>query len=367
MPVGLSSKTRLFSGYITPLLDYRLLDLPWVNAGPGADLLGDVNTLLSGLEQRHQLGDMFALLLWLQVAGLFRDLRDDSLSLGKTLLWARLQLTARWATELLRHLLTLSLGRVLLDILLLGLANLFGPLGTLLLGGVAISDILTFLLLNCLTLNNIIFNIMLMVPSFTLGLIDSFALYRTLSITDKRSVAELCLLLRSNLFVVNEAVLDEVLLTFLLLLGLEVSCVGGVTLLAVAMFALDDIIVLSLFNHDNLVNATLASCGNGSNVQGDVITATLTGSTGVDGVVSVGMSMLVLMVVIVSSVASSITVSLVEWECSPQVLAPSVWPSGGGAASQQKGETKAAKSVHIFVTGFEPASGGDTSTAQIKL
>merc|ERR1711936_898535 len=60
---------------------------------------------------------------------------------------------------------------------------------------------------------------------------------------------------------------------------------GGVALLGVAMLALDDIIVLSLLNHDNLVNATLTSGSNGSNVQGDVITATLTGATGIDGLV----------------------------------------------------------------------------------
>jgi len=337
MPVGLSSKARLFSGYITPLLDYRLLDLPWVNAGPGADLLGDVNTLLSGLEQRHQLGDMFALLLWLQVAGLFRDLRDDSLSLGKTLLWARLQLTARWATELLRHLLTLSLGRVLLDILLLGLANLFWPLGTLLLGGVAISDILAFLLLNCLTLNNIIFNIMLMVPGFTLGLIDSFALYRTLSITDKRSVAELCLLLRSNLFVVNEAVLDEVLLTFLLLLGLKISGVGGVTLLAVAMLALDDIIVLSLLNHHNLVNAGLTSSSNGSNVQGNIIATPLTRVTGWVGFSSMGMVVVMFVVVLVVMFMSlNITQVEIKWKGSPQVLtSPPVGTVRSSTAGQE--------------------------------
>ena len=64
------SKARLGSGDITPLLDHRLLDLPWVRAGPGADLLGDVNALLSWLQKWHQLGDMLALLLGLQVTSL---------------------------------------------------------------------------------------------------------------------------------------------------------------------------------------------------------------------------------------------------------------------------------------------------------
>ena len=67
-------KTRLSSWDITPLLDDWLLDLPGVGAGPGADLLGDVDALLSRLEQGHQLGDVLALLLGLKVTGLLRNL-----------------------------------------------------------------------------------------------------------------------------------------------------------------------------------------------------------------------------------------------------------------------------------------------------
>merc|ERR1719167_1728742 len=129
------SQARLFSWNITPLLDHRLLDLSWVVAGSGADLLGDVNTLLSGLEQGHQLGDVLALPLWLQVTGLLRNLLDNSFLLVKAFLWAWLQLTSGWTTELLGDLLTFSLRRVLLDVLLLGLTDLLGPLGTLLLSG----------------------------------------------------------------------------------------------------------------------------------------------------------------------------------------------------------------------------------------
>ena len=66
--IGLS-KSRLSSWHVAPLLDNRLLDLPWVGAGPGADLLGDVNALLSRLEERHQFGDVLAFLLGLKVAG----------------------------------------------------------------------------------------------------------------------------------------------------------------------------------------------------------------------------------------------------------------------------------------------------------
>jgi len=277
-------KARFGSWDITPLLDDWLLDLSWVSAGPGADLLGDVNALLSGLEKRHQLGDMLALLLGLQVAGLLWNFRDNSLLLGEAFLWARLQLTARWTAKLLGDLLTLSLRRILLDIGLLLGTDLLGPLGTLLLSCVALSDILTLLLLDGLAVDNIILNVVLVVPGLALGLVDSFALDGTLSVTDQGSVAELNLFLRGDLPVVNEAVLDEVLLTLFLLLRLKVSGVSGVTLLAVAMLALNDIIILSLFNHDNLVNAPLSSSSNGSNVQGYIIlTAPLTSITGWKG------------------------------------------------------------------------------------
>merc|ERR1712168_137583 len=149
-------EARLGSWHIAPLLDNRLLDLPWVGARPGADLLGDVNTLLSGLQKRHKLGDVLALLLGLQVASLLWDLPDHSLLLVKALLWARLQLTSRWATKLTWDLLTLGFWGVLLDILLLGLTDLLGPLGTLLLSGVTLGDILALLLLDGLALNNVI-------------------------------------------------------------------------------------------------------------------------------------------------------------------------------------------------------------------
>merc|ERR1719204_3007309 len=119
-----------------------------------------------------------------------------------------------------------------------------------------------------------------MVPGLTLRLIDRLALFWALAVTNQWSVAKFNLLIRGNLLVVNEAVLDEVLLTLLLLLRLEVSGVSGVALLAVAMLALNDIIILSLFNHDNLVNAPLSSSSNGSNVQGYIIlTAPLTSIT----------------------------------------------------------------------------------------
>jgi len=323
--IGRLGKARLSSWHVAPLLDNWLLDLSWVGARPGANLLGDVYTLLGRLEQRHQLGDMLALLLGLQVAGLLWDFRNNSFSPGEALLWTRLQLTAGWAAELLGDLLTLSLWRVLLDIGLLLGTDLLGPLGTLLFSCVALSDILTLFLLDGFTVDNVVLNIMLMVPGLTLGLIDGPTFDWALTIADEWSVAELNLFLRCYLPVVNEAVLDEVFLALLLLLRLKISGVGGVALLGVAVLALNDIIVLSLLNHHHFVNTPFTSSGNGSNVQGDIVTTSLTRCTSIKGIVSMGMLMLV--VVIMSSVGGSLSVTLVEWECSPQVLASPVGTS----------------------------------------
>merc|ERR1719320_1965671 len=288
-------EARFGSGDVTPLLDDWLLDLPWVGAGPGADLLGDVHTLLSRLQEGHKLGDVLALLLGLQAASLLWDLSDNSLSLLKALLWAGLQLTTRWAAELTWDLLALSFRRVLLDTLLLLGTDLLGPLGTLLLGGVTLGDILALLLL----------------------------------------------------------------------LRLKVSSVGGVALLAVAMLALDDIIVLSLLNHDDLVNTPLSGSGNGSNVQSDIVlTVALTSITGRDSSCSMSSMVMgmVMMVMVMSSACSSSSVLLVEWEGSPQVLALSVGASCGGTASHQQQHAKAAESVHVLEG--EPAGEDDnTSTA----
>merc|ERR1719300_584679 len=115
--------------------------------------------------------------------------------------------------------------------LLLRLTDLLGPLGTLLLSGVTLGDILALLLLDGLALNDVILNIVLVVPGLTLGLVDGLTLNGSLTLTDKRSVTELDLLIRSNGLVLNETALLEVLLALLLLLGLEVSSVSGVALL----------------------------------------------------------------------------------------------------------------------------------------
>jgi len=268
--------------------------------------------------------------LGLQVAGLLWDLSDNSLLLGEALLWARFQVTARWTAKLLGDLLTLSLGRILLYIGLFLGTDLLGPLCTLLFSCVALCDILTLLLLDGFAVDHIILNIVLMVPGLALRLIDSPTFHWALSIADEWSVAEFNLLSRGNLSIVDEAVLDEVLFALLLLLGLKVSGVGCVTLLGVAMLALNDVVILCLLNHHNLVDTPLTSGGNGSNVQGDIITTSLTGSTGINSIVSMGMlmGMIMFMIVFMGGVTSSITIALVEGKGTPQVLTPPVRTSG---------------------------------------
>jgi len=271
---------------------------------------------------------VLALLLGLQAASLLWDLSDNSLCLLKALLWAGLQLTTRWATELTRDLLTLSFWRELLDTLRLLGTDLLGPLGTLLLSGVTLGDILALLLLDGLALNDIILNIMLVVPGLTLRLVDGLTLNRAFTIADQWGVAELDFFIGSSLLVLNEAVLHEVLLTLLFLLRLKVSGVGGVALLAVAMLALNDIIVLGLLDHDDLVDTPLTSGSNGSNVQSNIVLtggATLTSVTGWQS--SLGVGSMVLMVVMGNLLGSTSSIALVEGESSPQVLASPSWPS----------------------------------------
>ena len=71
-------KAGLGGGHVAPLLHDGLLDLPGVLPGPGAHLLGDVDTLLRRLEEGHKLGDVPALALGLKVACLLRNLVENN-------------------------------------------------------------------------------------------------------------------------------------------------------------------------------------------------------------------------------------------------------------------------------------------------
>ena len=79
-------QARLLRWDVAPFLDDGLLYFPWVSSGPGADLLGNIHTLLSGAQLGDQLGDVLAGTLGLQRTFLLRGVLDDSLDLVVTLL-----------------------------------------------------------------------------------------------------------------------------------------------------------------------------------------------------------------------------------------------------------------------------------------
>merc|ERR1719334_2535248 len=93
----------------------------------------------------------------------------------------------------------------------------------------------------------------------TLGLVLSSADLRTIFVTilDQRCPTDIGCLVEGDLFVLDETVLPEVFLALLLLLGLVVSDVGGVTPPVVGVVALHHIIVLCLLHHLPLVNTPL--------------------------------------------------------------------------------------------------------------
>jgi len=297
-------KAGLGGGHVAPLLHDGLLDLPGVLPGPGAHLLGDVDTLLSGLEEGDKLGDVLALTLGLEVTGLLGNLLDNGLLLIKALLLTADSLKLG-AAKLKNDGLALGLGGVLGDTLLPGRALPPGPLGTLLLGGVSLGHILALLILDILALNNVILNVVLVEPGGAHALGDLLAAL-TRRLIGQRGVTLLDGLLNGDLLVLDETVLPEVLLAVLLLLGLEVSGVGGVAPLGVAMLAGNMVIILGLLNHDDLVDTTLTSGSNVADAQVQVIARALTGVPGgraikVDGLgtVIVVLSVVVIMVSVV--------------------------------------------------------------------
>jgi len=253
-------KTRLFSGDVAPFLDNGLLDLSGVGLGSGADLLGDINTLLSGFKFGNKLGHMSTGSLGLKGAFFLGGILDNSLGLVITDLSTLLESTASRGAKLSGFLGTSGDGSVLLDLLLVDVTDFSGPLGALGEGGVSRSLILTFLILNGLTLNNIILNIMFLLLGPALRLVFSSADLRSLDITilDKGSSAHLDGLVESNLLVVDETVLSEVLLALFLLLGFIVGHIRSVTSSVIRVITLNNFIILSLLNHLNLVNTSLA-------------------------------------------------------------------------------------------------------------
>merc|ERR1712180_46926 len=70
--------------------------------------------------------------------------------------------------------------------------------------------------------------------------------------------ADLSGLVEGDLLVLDEAALPEVLITVLLLLGLILGHVGGVTPTVIGVVTLDNLVILGLLDHLHLVDAPLA-------------------------------------------------------------------------------------------------------------
>merc|ERR1711860_453616 len=139
----------LLRGHVAPLLDDGLLDRSGVGSGPGADLLGHIDTLLGGGELGHQLGHVLAGPLGLEGTGLLGGVLDNGLLLVITGRFrSRFESTAGGGTELPGLLGTSGDGGVLSHGLLGDAANLPGPLGALIFGGVSGGRLLALLFLS---------------------------------------------------------------------------------------------------------------------------------------------------------------------------------------------------------------------------
>merc|ERR1711860_118432 len=266
-------EARLLRGHVAPLLDDGLLDRSGVGSGPGADLLGHIDTLLGGGELGHQLGHVLTGPLGLEGTGLLGGVLDNGLLLVITgRLRSRYESTAGGGTELPGLLGTSGDGGVLSHGLLGDAANLSGPLGALRLGGVSGGRLLALFLNLGSALDNIILDIVFLLLGPALGLVLGTADLGSLNATilDEFCSADIDSLVEGNLLVLNETALPEVLLALLLLLGVVVGDVGGVASPVVAMVALDHVIVLNLLDHLDLVNTSLSILNFGS---GNIIEA----------------------------------------------------------------------------------------------
>merc|ERR1712223_874223 len=150
--------------------------------------------------------------------------------------------------------------------------------------------------------------------------------------------------------------LPEVLLTLLLLLGLIVGHVGGVTPPVVGVVALNDIVVPDLLDHLDLVDTSLAistrsSGSNSGEAHVSVVSLTLgTSLKGLDGLAFMVFSMMA-MVFVMSSMVFSMSLLGVEGEGSEKVLSlppvPAQLAGSQGAAGKKAQRERQLRGNHI--------------------
>ena len=156
--------------------------------------------------------------------------------------------------------------------------------------------------------------IMLFILGPAFGFVLSGAKLRTLDITVlyKRCTAHLYGFVESDCFIFNETTLPVVLLALLLLLGLVLGDIGGVAPPVVGVVALDNIVVLGLFDHLDLVDTPLAvstrsgGC-NGREAHISVVSLTLGTSLELDRwVASIVVTLMVALVVTMMGISTLI-------------------------------------------------------------
>ena len=84
---------------------------------------------------------------------------------------------------------------------------------------------------------------MFMITGLTIRFINGFTFFGTFTFADQRGVAEFDFFFTSGLLVFNETRFGEGLVTFFLLLGLEIGSVGSVAFLIVTIRRINKISV----------------------------------------------------------------------------------------------------------------------------
>jgi len=253
-------KTRLLAGNVAPTLDHRLLHLLRVPSWPRANFFRDIHAFLFRSQFWNQFGDVVASSLRFNMTLFCRFVLYNCLNLVIAYFCALFESASGRGAQLSRYFLAVCYRRIFLDILFCYTALLSGPHMALCLRCVSNIDIFTLLFFECLAVDNVILNLMLVLMGvtfrFVLGSANRFSCDWT--IFHQRIPANLDCLVECNLVVINETVFPVVFFALLFLLCLKGRCVRSVTLSVIRMVARDLVVVNGLFNHHHLVYATFS-------------------------------------------------------------------------------------------------------------